>query len=80
MSTTLQMRIDKGIKDKVQKVFKNAGLDLSSGTRLLLSHVARVGKIVLDDENANYLQNSATDVLGTLGTMSKKERDYYDSL
>jgi len=80
ITTTLQMRIDKETKDKAQKVFRSAGLDMSSGTRLLLSQVVRVGKITLDDENLNFLHTSAKDVLDVLGPFSKKEREYYDNL
>ena len=80
ITTTLQMRIDKETKDKAQKVFRSAGLDMSSGTRLLLSQVVRVGKITLDDENLNFLHTSAKDVLDILGPFSKKEREYYDNL
>ncbi len=50
MSTTFQMRIDKKIKSRAQQVFKKAGLDLSSGTRLLLTRVAQSGQFLPGNE------------------------------
>jgi len=38
--TTLQIKIEKGLKDKVSKVFKDKGLNLSSGIKLFLTEVA----------------------------------------
>ena len=43
MSTTLQVRVDKKTKQKAQKVFKNMGLDMSSGVKLYLAHVVNTG-------------------------------------
>lgn len=37
MNTTMQIRIDKASKSKYQKMFKNMGLDLSSGIKFLLA-------------------------------------------
>ncbi|MFZ2521944.1 MAG: type II toxin-antitoxin system RelB/DinJ family antitoxin [Minisyncoccia bacterium] len=37
MDTTLQIRIDKATKTKAIKMFKNMGLDLSSGIKFLLA-------------------------------------------
>ena len=45
MDTTLQIRIDIKTKEKARKAFKAAGLDLSSGTRLILAHIAQKGSI-----------------------------------
>lgn len=36
-STTIQIRIDETMKIKARKLFKNAGLDLSSGIKFLLA-------------------------------------------
>ena len=39
MTTTLQVRIDKGTKDKAKKTLENLGLDISSGIKLFLEQV-----------------------------------------
>ncbi len=48
MNTTLQVRIDKKTKEKARKAFKAAGIDLSSGLRLFLTHVGRTGEVPHD--------------------------------
>ena len=45
MDTTLQVRIDTKTKEKAQKAFKAAGIDLSSGVRLLLTDIGRTGRV-----------------------------------
>lgn len=40
MTTTLQIRIDKKMKDAAAKTFKSMGLDMSSGVKLYLAQVA----------------------------------------
>ncbi len=37
MNTTIQIRIDSALKAKVQKTFRNRGLDVSSGIKYLLT-------------------------------------------
>ncbi len=39
MNTTLQIRIDKNTKKQAQKIFKDMGLDMSSGVKLFLQRV-----------------------------------------
>ena len=39
MNTTLQIRVDKNTKKQAQKVFKEMGLDMSSGVKLFLQRV-----------------------------------------
>ena len=39
MNTTLQIRIDEKTKKQARKVFKNMGLDMSSGVKLFLQRV-----------------------------------------
>lgn len=39
--TTIQVRIDQQTKTKARKVFKDLGLDLSSGVKIYLSRVAK---------------------------------------
>jgi DNA-damage-inducible protein J len=45
MNTTLQVRIDKKTKNKAQKVFKDIGIDMSSGIKLFLSRVINTESI-----------------------------------
>ena len=45
MNTTLQVRIDKKTKNKAQKVFKDMGIDMSSGIKLFLSRVINTESI-----------------------------------
>ncbi|MDP3646309.1 MAG: type II toxin-antitoxin system RelB/DinJ family antitoxin [bacterium] len=51
--TTIQIRIDEKTKAKAKKVFKNMGLDVSSGIKLYLSRVAQDESVpfVLRTEN-----------------------------
>ena len=39
MTTTLQIRLDKKMKDAAAKTFKSMGLDMSSGVKLYLAQV-----------------------------------------
>ena len=39
MDSTLQIRIDKKTKREAQKIFKNMGIDMSSGVKLFLQRV-----------------------------------------
>jgi len=45
MNSTLQVRIDKVTKDKAKKVFKEMGIDTSSGVKMFLSHVISTGSM-----------------------------------
>lgn len=45
MNTTLQIRVDQKVKEKARKAFVGAGLDMSSGVKLYLTHVANTGKM-----------------------------------
>lgn len=45
MNTTLQIRIDKKTKNRAQKVFKDMGIDMSSGIKLFLSRVVNTESI-----------------------------------
>lgn len=80
MSTTLQMRIDKKIKIQAQQVFKEAGLDLSTGIRILLARVAKSGNFLPEDELTQYLHSSSIDITSALSPLSKKESVYYENL
>lgn len=46
MNTTIQIRIDRKMKESAQKAFKNMGLDLSSGVKYLLTQVSNPKNIV----------------------------------
>lgn len=45
MNTTLQVRIDQKTKNKARKVFKEMGIDISSGIKMFLSRVINTGSI-----------------------------------
>lgn len=45
MNTTMQFRVDQKTKIKARKAFISAGLDMSSGMKLYLTHVANTGKV-----------------------------------
>jgi len=45
MNSTLQVRIDKATKDKAKKVFKEMGMDTSSGVKMFLSYVVNTGSV-----------------------------------
>lgn len=45
MNTTLQVRIDQKTKNEAQKIFKEMGVDMSSGIKMFLSRVVNTGAI-----------------------------------
>jgi len=48
MNTTLQIRVDQRVKEKARKAFVSAGLGMSSGVKLYLTHVANTGKMPIE--------------------------------
>lgn len=54
MTTTLQIRIDKKMKDAAQKTFKSMGLDMSSGVKLYLAQVVNNKEIPFPVMSADY--------------------------
>lgn len=42
---TLQIRVNKETKNKAKRVFKDLGIDMSSGVKLFLSQVVNTGSI-----------------------------------
>ena len=54
MTTTLQIRIDKKMKDAAQKTFRSMGLDMSSGVKLYLAQVANEKRIPFPVMSADY--------------------------
>ena len=55
MNTTLQIRIDKKIKDAAQKTFSAMGLDMSSGVKLYLTQVVNSQTIPFPIVSADHL-------------------------
>lgn len=53
MNTTLQIRIDSKIKTDAQKVFKELGLDMSSGMKIFLQQVVNTESIPFPLRTAN---------------------------
>jgi DNA-damage-inducible protein J len=53
MNTTLQIRVDRKIKTDAQKVFKELGLDMSSGMKLFLQQVVNTESIPFPLRTAN---------------------------
>ena len=53
MTTTLQIRIDKDIKTKAQKIFKEIGIDMSSGVKLFLSNIVNTGSLTFTPRTKN---------------------------
>lgn len=45
MDSTLQVRIDQKTKKEAQKMFKEMGIDTSSGVKMFLSHVVNTGSL-----------------------------------
>ena len=74
------MRIDGKIKERARKAFKAMGLDLSSGTRLLISKVASGDLLASADELYTFIGQGGKDVLKALGPISDKEYEYYENL
>jgi DNA-damage-inducible protein J len=48
MTSLLQVRIDKKKKEKAQKIFKNLGMDLTTGVNVFISAVVREKGIPFD--------------------------------
>ena len=55
MTTTLQIRIDKKMKDSAQRTFHSMGLDMSSGVKLYLAQVMHTKKIPFPVLSFDYL-------------------------
>ncbi|MCX6738668.1 MAG: type II toxin-antitoxin system RelB/DinJ family antitoxin [Candidatus Parcubacteria bacterium] len=53
MNTTLQIRIDSKTKTSAQKVFKELGLDMSSGMKIFLQQVVNTESIPFPLRTAN---------------------------
>jgi addiction module RelB/DinJ family antitoxin len=45
MNSTINIRIDKELKEDVKKMLKKAGLDISSVVKLFLQEVVRTGSL-----------------------------------
>lgn len=53
MNSTVQIRIDKKIKDRAGKVFKDLGMDMSSGVKIFLQQVVNTESIPFTILTAN---------------------------
>ncbi|HAS84502.1 MAG TPA: type II toxin-antitoxin system antitoxin, RelB/DinJ family [Candidatus Yonathbacteria bacterium] len=58
MNTTLQIRVDKKLKDDATKVFKSMGLTLSGGVKLYLAYVVNTGTIPFEITTLNNTPKS----------------------
>ena len=61
MQTTIQVRLDKEIRDKAAKTFDDMGMDLSGGIKLFLNNVITEGSLgftpmTKDGLKFNYFQ------------------------
>lgn len=53
MNTTLQIRIDEKTKRSAQKVFRDLGVDMSSGVKMFLQQVVNTESIPFEIRTAN---------------------------
>ncbi len=53
MNTTLQVRIDEKTKTKAQRVFKELGVDMSSGVKMFLQQVVHTESIPFEIRTPN---------------------------
>ena len=58
MNTTLQIRLDKKLKNDATKVFRSMGLTLSSGVKLYLAYVVNTGTIPFEITTINNISKS----------------------
>ena len=78
--TTLQVRIDKKTKDKAQKIFKDMGIDMSSGIKLFLSRVVNTESIPFIPITENgFTKEKETDILKEI-LVAKKTGKIYSSV
>ena len=54
MTTTLQIRLDKKMKDAAQKTFRSLGLHMASGVKLYLAQVVNKKEIPFPVMSADY--------------------------
>lgn len=77
MNTTLQVRIDKKTKSEAQKVFKDMGIDMSSGIKLFLSRVVNTGSIPFIPITKNgFTAKKEAHILKEIIEAKKTERVY----
>ena len=53
MSSTIQIRINKDVKNRTKKVFNELGIDVSSGIKLFLAQVVNTGSIPFNPVTQN---------------------------
>ena len=76
MDTTIQVRLDSKTKRRAQKVFKEMGIDLSSGVKLFLNEVLRTQALPFTPRTKNGFtsEQEAEMVRETQQAMKKGKR------
>ncbi len=80
MTTTVQIRVDKKIKQDAQKAFLSMGLDLSSGIKIFLSQVVRTQSIPFSVLSANNFSEAKKNKLILEASQSLKSGKRYGSI
>ncbi len=77
MNTTIQVRIDSKTKRDAQKVFKEMGLDLSSGVKMYLNEVLRTQSLPFTPRTANgFTEDQEQTILGQVAQAKKTGKRY----
>ncbi|MCK5590514.1 MAG: type II toxin-antitoxin system RelB/DinJ family antitoxin [Candidatus Pacebacteria bacterium] len=77
MNTTLQIRVDKNTKKQAQKVFKDMGLDMSSGVKLFLQRVVNTETLPFEVVTKNgYTRAQERTMLKETKQALKKSKSY----
>ncbi|HEC32744.1 MAG TPA: type II toxin-antitoxin system RelB/DinJ family antitoxin [Candidatus Kaiserbacteria bacterium] len=79
-NTTLQVRIDRKTKNKAQKVFKDMGIDMSSGIKLFLSRVINTESIPFIPVTKNGFTKKEEETVLKEIIMAKKTGRAYSSV
>ncbi len=79
MNTTLQVRIDTKTKNAAQKVFKEMGIDLSSGVKLFLNEVLRTKALPFTPRTKNgFTEAQEHEILHEVAFAKKHGKRYKD--
>ena len=79
MDSTLQIRIDKKTKKEAQEIFKNMGIDMSSGIKLFLQRVVNTESIPFTIVTKNGFTESQEQTMIKETKESLKKREGYSS-
>jgi addiction module RelB/DinJ family antitoxin len=80
MNSTLQVRIDKKTKERAGRAFRAAGIDLSSGLRLFLTHVSNTGIVPHEMFTYDNVPDSFKKKLVREAAYTLKHGKSYDSI